>query len=290
LGQRYGSTLYFEGPIPAEPNFCCSLYSTDLATLQTRVVASIPGSQSRDSFIFSGGLVYPATALSASGVIRGMSNSQLHLAPDGRWLFGVRSFRGPALDIYDVVRGEMVRSLTPPRSEDVWPSGTWAADRFYFFAATRDGTGRLWNVGPETTRLEEGVAVARSGQVPGCLEPATKGITAAGGKLFIYERFGFKGDRRRYCAGQIPGGAWMINPATGSLLDQIVPDEHLITLVGDRAGSILYGLASAKLLRIDPRDGRVLKSRVLDTEFLRIATAPIRVVPTGDVRSTFSVD
>src|SRR5881394_3793330 len=38
-----GSRVYVEGPIPSEPHVCCSLYSTDLATLQTGVVASIPG-------------------------------------------------------------------------------------------------------------------------------------------------------------------------------------------------------------------------------------------------------
>src|SRR5260370_28725633 len=34
-----GSRVYVEGPIPSEPHGCCSLYSTDIVTLQTSTVA-----------------------------------------------------------------------------------------------------------------------------------------------------------------------------------------------------------------------------------------------------------
>src|SRR5689334_12313231 len=51
-----GSMLYVEGPIENEPHGCCSLYSIDLATLQLKTAASIPGSRSRRSFVVSDGL------------------------------------------------------------------------------------------------------------------------------------------------------------------------------------------------------------------------------------------
>jgi hypothetical protein len=107
-----GSLLYVEGPIPNEPNGCCVLYSVELATLQAKVAASFFGSRSRNAFVVSDGLVYAAMALTPKGIPREMSNDRLHLSPDGRWLFGVKSFRGPTLDVYDVGRGQVVRQLT----------------------------------------------------------------------------------------------------------------------------------------------------------------------------------
>ena len=76
----------------------------------------------------------------------------------------------------------------------------------------------------------------------------------------------------------------MIDPTTGLLLSHIAADVPFSSLMGDRTEPILYGLGSGRLLRIDARDGRVVKSRTLDRRFLHMAIAPIRVVPTGDVR------
>lgn len=87
-----GSMIYVEGPMVDNPNGCCSLYSIDLATLRMDQAASIAGR--------------------GSG-IEGMSNDRLHVSPDGHWLFGVRNFRGPALDMYDLVQGNIVRQLVP---------------------------------------------------------------------------------------------------------------------------------------------------------------------------------
>jgi len=53
LNGVYGSTdrksIYFEGPIPAEPKGCCFLYSIDLTILQEKIAASISGTRSRDT-------------------------------------------------------------------------------------------------------------------------------------------------------------------------------------------------------------------------------------------------
>jgi hypothetical protein len=138
-----GSMLYVEGPLPTDPHGCCSLYSIELATLQMKVAASVPGSRSRNSFVVSDGLVYLATALSSGAIADSMSNDRLHLSLDGRWLFGVKSFRGPALDVYDLASGQVVRQLSPAGLQgDWWPTGTWSGDRFYLYAANYTGSGR----------------------------------------------------------------------------------------------------------------------------------------------------
>ena len=127
-----GSRLYVEGPVSTDPNGCCSLYSIDLGTLQTKVAASVPGSSSRHLFVVSDGVVHLAGALTPNGIAREMDGARLHLSPDGRWLFGVRSFRGPTLVEYDVARGQVIRQLTPEGLEgDWWPAGAWSGDRFY---------------------------------------------------------------------------------------------------------------------------------------------------------------
>ena len=102
--------------------------------------------------------------------------------------------------------------------------------------------------------------------------------------MFLSEVFGFKADRRGACEGQVPGGAWIIDPATGQLLRQVASDLHFSALIPDRAEPVLYGLARAALVLIDAQDGRILKSRALDSDFLWIATAPLRLVNSGNVR------
>ena len=289
-----GALLYVEGPIPTEPHGCCALYSIELATLQMKVAASVPGSRSRNSFVVSEGLVYGAASLTPNGIPKDMSNDRLHLSPGGRWLFGVRSFRGPALDVYDVGRGQVVRQLSPEGLEgDWWPTGIWSGEQFYLYAANGQGSGRLWSVLPETPQLGAGATVAPLGRLSGCSDQSSKALAAAAGKLFIYEAFGFKVDRRNQCAGRVPGGAWEVEPATGQLIRQIAPGLHFSALFADQAGSELYGLSAespnwelpARLVRIDPSDGRILQSRYLDPGFWRVAIAPLRIVPSGDVRA-----
>jgi hypothetical protein len=258
-----------------------------------KVAASVRGSRSRNLLVVSGSLVYVAAALHPNGIPRDMSSDSLHLSPDGSWLFGVRSFRGPTLQVYDVNRGQVVRQLTPEGlKDDWWPRGIWSGDRFYLYAANGRGQGRLWTVSPETAQLGAGAPVAPFGRLSGCSDQSSKAIAASGGNLFLYEMFGFKLDRRSGCAGQVPGGAWVVDPATGQLTRQIAPDLHFSALLSDQAGSELYGLSAegpnwerpARLVQIDPSDGRILQSRYLDPGFWRVATAPLRVVPSGDVR------
>jgi hypothetical protein len=289
-----GSMIYVEGPISGKPNGCCSLYAIDLATLQTRLAAGVPGTTSPADLLISEAVARPAAALTA-GQIKGMRLARLHLSPDGRWVFGVVSFRGPTLVIYDVAQGSVIRELTPSGLQgDWWTTGAWSDDRFYFYAGKGDGSAaRIWTVSPESTELEEGVEIEPFGQIPGCSDPLAVELTAAGGNLFLYELFGWKLDRRSQCDGEIPGGAWLLEPRTGRLLRQVAPDLHFSAIIPDWTRSVLYGLATedsnwrgpVELVRIDARDGRILQSRLLESDFWRISTAPVRLAPIGDVRA-----
>jgi hypothetical protein len=282
------STIYVEGPIAGNPRGCCSVYSIDLATLQMNQAVSIPGSPS-----------IPGSRSPSRAEIKEMSNDRLQRSPDGHWLFGVRSFRGPTLDVYDLVQGSIVRQLTPKGLEGDWhPSGTWSGDQFYFYASKYDGSSaRLWTVSPDTIDLGAGVAVEPFAQVPDCHPNsfALEEIAAAGNNLFAYEAFGFIGDRRGECSNPVPGGAWLIDPSTGQSLRHVAPDLHFSALIPDRGEKpVLYGLSSGgpnwefpvQIVRIDARDGQVLQSRTLDTDRWNISIAALRMAPTGDVRVT----
>ncbi|HEV2174832.1 MAG TPA: hypothetical protein VGR71_14765 [Nitrospira sp.] len=273
-----GSVIYVEGPIASNPNGCCSLYSIDLATLRMNSTEATP---ERDPH-------------SSTGIK--MANDQLHRSPDGHWLFGVRSFRGPALDIYDVVHGRFIRQLVPEGLEGDWhPTGTWSGDRFYFYVSKDDGSAaRLWMVSPDTTELGAGITVGPLAQDLGCQlhSFALEDIVVTRTSLFVYELFGFIGDRRSYCSNLVPGGAWIIDASNGQLLYHVATDLHFSILIPDQHESVLYGLSSGgpnwefpvQLVRIDARDGQVLESRTLDTDRWHIAMASLRSAPTGDVK------
>jgi len=276
-----GSTIYVEGPIAGNLNGCCSLYSIDLATLRIDQTASIAGS--------------PALG---NKHVKGMRNDRVHRSPDGHWLFGVQTFPSPALDVYDAVQGSIVRQLAPTGLEGDWhPTGTWSGDRFYLYAYKGDGSSaRLWTVSADTTDLGAGVAVEPFVQPSGCRASnfALEKIAAAGNGLFVYEAFGFILDRRADCPNAIPGGVWKIDPSNGRLLRQVGPEFHFSALISDRKEPVLYGLSNGgpnwefpvQLVRIDARDGQVLQSRTLDTDFWNISIAALRMAPTGDVQVT----
>jgi len=277
-----GSMIYVEGPTSENPNGCCSLYSIDLATLRMNQVAAIAG---RDS------------GIRKDSGIKGMSDDRLHVSPDGQWVFGVRNFRGPALDVYDLVQGTMVRQLTPAGLEDDWfADGAWSGDHFYFYASKHDGSSaHLWIVLPSMTDLGDGVAVDPVAHVPGCPTHsfALEEIATTGNNFFVYEAFGFIGDRRNECPNLIPGGAWLIDSSNGHSLHHVAPDLHFSILIPDREEPVLYGLSNGgpnwefpvKLVRIDARDGQILQTRTLETDRWNISIAPLRLAPKGDVQA-----
>ncbi len=288
-----GAKLYVDGPIPTAPRGCCVLYSVDLKSLHISIVASVFGSASRRQFVFCDSLVFPVSSIFSGASIKGMNDSLMHLSPDGHWIFGVRSYPTPALEVFDRIRGAFVREITPATSaSEGGVSGAWDGARFYLYARSKSGPSRIFNVLPQTGQLGAGVALEQLDEIPGCASNSDKDIVAAGKKVFLYERFGFIGDRRIICNAPVPGGAWMVDPKTGRAEKHVASDAHFSTLLADRRRSFLYGWASegrygdgpARLLRIDARNGRVVNSRVVESGSLRMAIAPVRFLPTGDVK------
>ena len=177
-----GTTLYLEGPIPESPISCCALYSVDLTTLEARLAASYYGTRSRESFLISDGVVYQRSQPSRN-------NDRLILSANGLLLFGVQSFRGPVLNVYDAAKGTLVRRLAPDGLEgDWWPVGTWSSGRFYWFVYNESGAGRLWSVTPQAAELGMGITVTTSGQLPACQAPVSLSIVASAGNLFCMSR------------------------------------------------------------------------------------------------------
>src|SRR5262249_4805129 len=141
-------------------------------------------------------------------------------------------------------------------------------------------------------QLGTGADVQPFGDVEGCSGAGTRAIVSAAGNVFLYEVFGFIGDRRANCRRAVPGGAWIIDSASGRLVRQIAPDLHFSALLTNRTGTMVYGLSTGdakwesrvQLVRMDARDGRVLESRELNSDFWRIAMVSLRFIPSGVVR------
>jgi hypothetical protein len=274
-----GSTMYVEGPSPSYQNTCCALFAVDLATFQAKEVASIPGTASRDLLIQSEGTVYPAAQLIPGDPVRRISDDLLHLSPSSQWLFGVKSFRGPAIETYDLAHDGAHLELRPTGlTGNWWPTGAWLGGLFYLNAWSDLG-GRLWTVTPGAAQLGPGIPLT---QPDGCSPTSIGGITAAGGKLFLYETFGFKVDQKNACPGSVPGGMWTADPVTGRLSEKMAAEYRFSYLLADRQGVALYGLDSGtpqwrsnvRLARIDPATGSTLATRNLEPDFWRIAVVP----------------
>jgi hypothetical protein len=86
------------------------------------------------------------------------------------------------------------------------------------------------------------------------------------------------------------------NPSDGRLLVHLATDYYFSELVADRENGELYGISlrdpiwgrGIELVRMDARDGTILQSRVLESDYWRIAFAPLRTVPAADVRALIS--
>jgi hypothetical protein len=293
-----GRTIYVEGPIGPNSvgaNNCCWLYSIDLATLKTKKVADIWGTQSRRAFVSIGpGLLQPVSPTAATATNKPEGN-HWQPSPDGRWWFGLRN--GPAVDLYDVARGEIAYSfISAKRDEPWWSSGTWLGNQFYIYAAHGD-SGRLWKLSPQSTQLGDGIPVSEVSQVPGCSDEAFTNIIASRDRLLVYEIFGTTIDRRARCE-NVPGGASLLEPNTGQLTSLIASTLYFSQLVPNRAGSEIYGIISeapntqdsAELVRIDTHSGDVMQSRLLDRNYWWIAVAPLRAVHSSDVSVALAAD
>ena len=121
-----------------------------------------------------------------------------------------------------------------------------------------------------------------------------RNMLGTGGRLFLYEPFGTKLDRRDCCAREIPGGLVSVDPQTGGMLARLAPDLHFASLISGADGKELYGIdvrnpgwTSVGLVRLNAITGEVLARRNLtsDVWFIDFATVPIGLVPSGAVEA-----
>lgn len=286
------NTIYVEGPT-RESSVCCWLYAIDLATLRTSVVAGIWGTRSRRAFIDAGPGSMRSISPAAASSLETPERDQWQASPDGRWWIGLRN--GPALDVYDVARKEITRSLVAPGGDQThFSRGAWLDNRFYVYAMDHE-TGRLWMITPQSTQLGNGRSLPEANRAHGCMPDAPMNIAAAGNRLFLFEIFGSKVDSREQC-GDVPGGAWAVDPTTGRVLARLAADLHFFMLVPNHDGSELYGItseapqksAAPRLVRLDAQSSKVLESRVLESDYWWIAVAPLKHIPTGNVSASLA--
>jgi hypothetical protein len=96
--------------------------------------------------------------------------------------------------------------------------------------------------------------------------------------------FSSKADRSATCETAWPGGAWVLDPATGRLTSQIASEFHFNRLISGPSGSTLHGVVLGEagwdgpvhLVRLDERDGRVLQARTFEPRILQIAIGPLQ--------------
>ncbi len=296
-----GRTLFIAQALPPDRRIrrgCCALFALDLETQRMCHVLepAMLGTLSPNGellFINRGACgidLVDARTLSRRVNMAGPGNYSLHVSPDAEWLFGVTWWKGPSLDIFDLRQERLVRRLPVP--DQLLPQGAWMEDRFYLYAFD-GGRGRLWTVTSETDELGRGLSVELPELVSDCHEPVFQTPVAGGERLFLFERFGMKLDRRRDCRGPVPGGIYVLNPSNGEVLARLAPSLYFAHLVAKPDGTELYGIAlgardwiTPVLLRLDAQNGKVLTERRLETDvwFLTLATLPNRLLPRAEVR------
>jgi hypothetical protein len=114
---------------------------------------------------------------------------------------------------------------------------------FIYMSPEPDDVGLLWTVSLGES-LPAGMPVAAFNEAPNCCKrlPVDRGLVVAGGNLFLYELFGNRNKGARHCEG-LPGGAWMLDPATGRFTRQVATELHFNGLIADPAELVLYGIA-----------------------------------------------
>jgi hypothetical protein len=295
---RTGILFLREGIAP-EYQGCCALYAVDLKTrkktrlleLASDVVVSPDGQHVLAQRGNVGIEAFSVRTLQREPAIpRSVAPGvyTLRFSPNGRLLFGVSNFPIPALDVLDFDRRKLVQRFTI--SQDLIALGAWVSDDYYLYSY-RQGSAQLWRVKADNSALEGPVKVDFPDVASECNLQAQQ-ILGAGGRLFLYELFGAKGDRRDACAREIPGGLLSVDPQTGRILAHLVPDLHFASLISSSDGQELYGIdvrdarwSSVGLVRLSAITGEVLSRRNLtsDVWFIDLTTVPSEFVPTGAV-------
>jgi hypothetical protein len=213
----------------------------------------------------------------------------LSFSPDGRLLFGTSNSLMPTLDVLDFTERKLVRRFTLA-PEGLMLLGAWVGNDYYLYGH-RKAIGQLWRVKPDSSAPEMPVKIDFPDMAPKCALH-DQDVLGAGGRLFLFELFGGKGDRRGSCSKNVFGGAFSVDLQNGRLTAHIVSDLHFAQLISSVDGKELYGIdvrdtnwTSVALVRLDAATGEILARRdlVSDVWFIELATIPKELVPHGDV-------
>ncbi len=292
-----GRTLFIAQAMRSIPNSCCALFALNLESremcfLREPAMSATPSPDGRKLFFQRGNTgidVLDAKSFAPLPTIKGPGVYRLHPSPDGRWLMGTTTWKGPAVDIFDLARNAMVRRIGVPLEVSM---GLWSGNRFLLYGF--DGRqGLLWSLTPDSTTLSPPVKVALPDLAGNCQPPALT-LSAGGDHLFLYELFGGKSDRRAQCGAQIPGGVFEIDPSTGAVLSHIAPSLYFGRLAVSADGAHLYGIAISggwtgiRLVELERKSGQVVAEEALDDDVWNIATAriPAALLPRGYITSS----
>lgn len=291
-----GRTLYVQQALTPDGNGCCALLAIDLLTKRMCPMVepsnlAVPTPDGQTVFTQRGAVgieVFDARTLARMPIIEAPGNYHLHPSQDSRWLFGTTSWQGPSLDIIDIKEGALVQRLSIPQK--AWPSGTWLGDKFYLHAR-ENGQSRLWVAAAHAKALEAPYQL----DLPDLMEtrgPGLLQLIAGGNRLFLFEIFGHKLDRRRGGKKDLPGGVFLIDPDSRKLISHLAPEIHFSRLVVSSDGRTVYGIDSGqldwngpvRLLKLDV-EGKVLVEQILETDvwFLAWASVPESLIPRGEV-------
>jgi hypothetical protein len=305
-----GRTLLVALPSSRESQNCCGLYSLDLESAKMyplifpamRAVLSTDG---HGLFTQRGNVGIDTVDLLtlARGPVVGPPGKTYFLqrSPYRRWLFGVTYEPSPSLDIFDLKTNTLARSLAIPGNPEL--TGAWVGNTYYLLGYGK-GKGTLWSVTPETEKLPDAKPVNLRDVGGDCRVPGSKAKEplmlqpplGAGGRLYVYEGFGYKFDRRD-CANPPSGGLYVIDPSSGAVVGRLAPSLYFLRVVANCDGTELYGIEvgptlskdAPRLIRLDARTGKILASRAMDggmAVHLALASLYDSVIPRGEVQAT----
>ena len=296
-----GNFLYIPEGIPPDFKGCCALYALNVETKRmTRLIqpfGTAAVSPDGNHVVTQRGNVgievfNSRTLEQEPRISRSVAPGfyALSFSPDGSFLLGVTN-SPPSLDIFDFVSRELVRRY--PVSGDVSLLGAWVQHSFYLYSY-HASDGQLWKVNSQNPMLEPPLRVSFPGSASAC-EIYNEKMFGSGNRIFLYEAFGGKGDRRPRCKSLIAGGVLSIDPETGDVLRRLGDDMHFNSLVPGPDGKELYGIdvrhpddwGSVALVRLDAQTGRLLAKKELtpDVWFIDLASLPRKLVPHGELEA-----
>jgi hypothetical protein len=298
-----GGMIFLRAGLAPDFKGCCALYALNLETrsltkLLSPVVAVVVSPDGKHVITQRGNVgveVFSARTLEQEppiprSIAPGMYGSCF--SADGHLLFGASKFPAPTLDVLDFSERKLVGRFSLP--EDITIRGACVGSDYYLYGQ-RKASAELWRLKADANEMAAPVSVKFAGEAPEC-ELHDQGFLGAGGRLFLFELFGGKGDRRaRSCGQGVPGGVLLIDPQTGSIKAHLASELHFAQLIPGSDSTELYGIdvrdtiwRSVGLVRLDAATGRVLAKRDLvpDVWSIGLATIPAALVPHGVVEAT----